>query len=164
MPHRVLLTALALVTLALASCSSDAPDDASATTVTTAPVVDDTTASTGPTTTSTAVTSPSTLPPGQPPQSDTATTAQEAGQRLLDTWQAGDLDAAAVVVGSDVANALFAYPTPDTLESLPCRGSETVEAAVECDFSYGAGTVTLLITGNAGNGYRVTNVGFIPAE
>lgn len=166
MPRRLVLTALALLTVVLVtSCSSDAPDDdAAATSVTTVSPVDDTTATSAPASATTAPTSSATLPPGQPPQSDTDATAQQAGQRLLDAWQAGDIDAAAVVVGSDVANAIFSYPTPEALESLPCRGSETVDAATECDFSYPAGTVTLLITGNAGNGYRVTNVGFVPAE
>jgi len=74
------------------------------------------------------------------------------------------INAAVAVAGSDVANALFSYPTPQEVQSLPCRGSETVDAAIECDYSDTTGTVTLLITGNASNGYRVTNVGFVPAE
>ncbi len=162
MPLRRLLPATLLVTaLVLAGCSSDGSDDA--TDVSTAGP--STTAAPAPsTTTSTTAATVSSVAPGQAPTTATDATAQQAGQRLIDAWMAGDINAAVAVAGSDVANALFAYPAPEGLESLPCRGSETVTAAIECDYSDTAGTVTLLITGNASNGYRVTNVGFVPAE
>ena len=124
----------------------------------------------GPATTATSAATTSTtdaaqsLPPGQAPTTATDPTAQQAGQRLIDAWVQGDIAAAAAVAGSDVANALFAYPTPENVESLPCRGSETVYGATECDYRDSTGTITLLITGNASNGYRVTNVGFVPAD
>lgn len=167
MPRRLrilfLVALSALVAAGAVGCTSDSPDDASSDT-TAAPATTTSAPATDPTTATTTAAPPVTAAPGQPPTTPTDQTAQQAGQRLLDAWTAADINAAVAVVGSDVANALFAYPTPDTLESLPCRGSETVDAAVECDFTYTSGTVTLLITGNAGNGYRVTNVGFIPAE
>lgn len=164
--HRRLTLALVAVVavvaaVALAGCSSDgATDDATDVTTaapsTTSSVVADTTTSTS--------AAPQSVPPGQAPTTATDATAQQAGQRLIDAWTAGDINAAVAVAGSDVANALFSYPTPENLQSLPCRGSETVDAAVECDYGDTTGTVTLLITGNASNGYRVTNVGFVPAE
>ena len=162
MPLRRLLPATLLVTaLVLVGCSSDGSDDA--TDVSTAGP--STTAAPAPSsTTSTTAATVSSVAPGQAPTTATDATAQQAGQRLIDAWVAGDINAAVAVAGSDVANALFAYPTPEDLQSLPCRGSETVTAAIECDYSDTAGTVTLLITGNASNGYRVTNVGFVPAE
>ena len=163
MPLRRLLPAALLVTaLAVAGCSSDGGDDA-ADVSTAGP---STTAAPAPSTTTptTAATTPQSVAPGQAPTTATDATAQQAGQRLIDAWVAGDIGLAVAVAGSDVANALFAYPTPQDVQSLPCRGSETVAAAIECDYSDTAGTVTLLITGNASNGYRVTNVGFVPAE
>ena len=162
MPLRRLLAATLLVTaLALTGCSSDGGDDA--TDVSTAGP--STTAAPAPSsTTSTTAATVSSVPPGQAPTTATDATAQQAGQRLIDAWVAGDINAAVAVAGSDVANALFAYPTPEDLQSLPCRGSETVTAAIVCDYSDTSGTITLLITGNASNGYRVTNVGFVPAE
>lgn len=153
------LTAVVLTVLVAAGCTSDGDDAASD--VTTAGPSTTATSAPADTTTTAPVTS---APPGQAPSTPTDPTAQQAGQRLLDAWVAGDITAATAVAGSDVANALFSYPTPDELQSLPCRGSETVEAATECDYQYTGGTVTLLITGNASNGYRVTNVGLIPAE
>lgn len=159
--RRLLPAALLVTALALAGCSSDGGDD-DADVSTAGP---STTAAPAPsTTTTTAATAPQSVAPGQAPTTATDATAQQAGQRLIDAWVAGDIDLAVAVAGSDVANALFAYPTPQDVESLPCRGSETVAAAIECDYSDTAGTVTLLITGNASNGYRVTNVGFVPAE
>ena len=159
MPFRRLVPVAALVAaLALAGCSSDGGDD-----VTTAGP--STTAAPAPSTTTSVTTAPpQSVAPGQAPTTATDATAQQAGQRLIDAWVLGDIDAAVAVAGSDVANALFSYPTPQVVQSLPCRGSETVDAAVECDYSDTTGTVTLLITGNASNGYRVTNVGFVPAE
>jgi hypothetical protein len=162
MPLRRLVPVAALVAvLALAGCSSDGGDDTAdvstagpSTTVAPAPS----------TTTSTTTAPPQSVPPGQAPTTATDATAQQAGQRLIDAWVIGDINAAVAVAGSDVANALFSYPTPQEVQSLPCRGSETVDAAIECDYSDTTGTVTLLITGNASNGYRVTNVGFVPAE
>lgn len=162
MPLRRLVPLAALVAvLALAGCSSDGGDDTAADVSTAGP---STTAAPAPsTTTSTTAATPSSVPPGQAPTTPTDTTAQQAGQRLIDAWVAGDIATAVAVAGSDVANALFAYPTPQDVQSLPCRGSETVEAAIECDYQDTTGMVTLLITGNASNGYRVTNVGFVPA-
>ena len=155
MPLRRLLPAALLVTaLAVAGCSSDGADDAA----------DVSTAGPSTTTPTMAATTPQSVAPGQAPTTATDATAQQAGQRLIDAWVAGDIDLAVAVAGSDVANALFAYPTPQDVQSLPCRGSETVSGGIECDYSDAAGTVTLLITGNASNGYRVTNVGFVPAE
>lgn len=160
--RRLTLSVVAVLgAFALAGCSSDpTTDDATDVTTaapsTTSPTVADTTNDTTPTAQSVA--------PGQAPTTATDATAQQSGQRLIDAWAAGDINAAVAVAGSDVANALFSYPAPENLQSLPCRGSETVDAAVECDYGYRSGTVTLLITGNASNGYRVTNVGFVPAE
>jgi hypothetical protein len=161
-PRRPLAVVALVAALVVAGCASDGTDDVDTVGSTTVAPATSTTAAPAATTT-TAASTPVTAAPGQAPTTETDPTAQQAGQRLLDAWTAGDINAAVAVVGSDVANALFSYPTPDTLESLPCRGSETVEAATECDFTYTGGTVTLLITGNAGNGYRVTNVGFVPA-
>lgn len=163
MPVTRLLAATALVAaLALAGCSSDGDDAADVSTAgpstTAAPA---TTTSAAPTSTTGPAQS---LPPGQAPTTATDPTAQQAGQRLIDAWVQGDIATAAAVAGSDVANALFAYPTPENVQSLPCRGSETVYGATECDYSDSTGTITLLITGNASNGYRVTNVGFVPTD
>lgn len=154
------LTAVVLTLLVAAGCSSDG--DSAASDVSTAGP-SSTTSTTAPADTTTTAPVQS-APPGQPPTTPTDPTAQQAGQRLIDAWGAGDITAAIAVVGSDVANALFSYPAPDEVQSLPCRGSETVDGATECDYQYAGGTVTLLITGNASNGYRVTNVGFVPAE
>ena len=163
-PLTVALAAAALAAGLAAGCSSDAGDDASGVSTagpstTAAPA---TTTTAAPATTSTST--PRAVPPGQAPSTPTEPTAQQAGQRLIDAWTTDDIGAAVAVAGSDVANALFSYPPADAVESLPCRGSETVASAIECDYAYSGGTVTLLITGNAGNGYRVTNVGLIPAE
>lgn len=149
---------LAIATLTLTGCSS-ASDDPALTTSTRGPSA---TAPAAPpsTTTSTTAAAP-TAPPGGP-TTPTDPTAQQAGQRLIDAWTNGDVVAAAAAVGSDVANALFAQATPDAVQSLPCRGSETVPDAVECDYSNADGVVTLVIAGNASNGYRVVNVGFVP--
>ncbi len=162
MPRLLAVTAL-VATLALAGCSSDG-DDAATDVSTAGPSTTEapaTTATTAPGTTTSAAQS---LPPGQAPTTPTEATAQAAGQRLIDAWVQGDIAAASAVAGSDVANALFSYPAPEDVQSLPCRGSETVYGATECDYRDTAGTITLLIEGNASNGYRVTNVGFVPAD
>ena len=117
-----------------------------------------------PTTTTVASTptTPTALPPGQPPTDPSDPTAQQAAQRLVDAWLAGDSAAAVAIAGSDVANVLFAVPPPPAADPQPCRGSETEVGAVECDYLYEGGTLTLVITGNAGSGYRVTNAGVVP--
>lgn len=164
MPVPRLLAAVALVAaIALAGCSSSGDDGATdvstaGASTTVAPAA---TVTTLVTTTTTAA---QTLPPGQPPTTPTDPTAQQAGQRVMDAWVLGDINATAAIVGSDVANAIFSYPAPQEVQSLPCRGSETVYGATECDFQDTTGTITLLIEGNAHNGYRVTNVGFVAAE
>lgn len=170
MPIRRLLplAAVALAALVLAGCSSGDGSggdrgDAAATSSTSGGAPADTTPTTAAPTTTTVAT-PQSLPPGLPPNSATDATAQAAGQRLIDAWVQDDIVTASAVAGSDVANALFSYPAPFEVQTLPCRGSETVDGATECDYSDTTGTVTLLITGNAHNGYRVTNVGFVPSQ
>ncbi len=160
---RLLAAATLVAALTLAGCSSSGDDTATdvstaGASTTVAP------AATVTTLVATTTTAAQSLPPGQAPTTPTDPTAQQAGQRLVDAWVLGDINAAAAVAGSDVANALFSYPAPQEVQSLPCRGSETVYGATECDYSDTAGTITLLIEGNASNGYRVTNVGFVPAE
>lgn len=159
---RLLATTALVAALALAGCSSDGDGDDVSTAGPSTTAAPATTATSAATTSTTGAAQ--SLPPGQAPTTATDPTAQQAGQRLIDAWVQGDIASAAAVAGSDVANALFAYPTPENVESLPCRGSETVYGATECDYRDSTGTITLLITGNASNGYRVTNVGFVPAD
>lgn len=160
---RLLAVAALAAALALAGCSSSG-DDAATDVSTAGPSTTVAPAATVTTLVTTTTAAAQALPPGQAPTTPTDPTAQQAGQRLMDAWVLGDIDAAAAVAGSDVANALFSYPDPQEVQSLPCRGSETVYGATECDYADTAGTITLLIEGNAHNGYRVTNVGFVPAE
>lgn len=160
---RLLAAATLAAVVALAGCSSSGDDTASDVS-TAGPSTTAAPAATVTTLVTTTTATPQSLPPGQAPTTPTDPTAQQAGQRLMDAWVLGDIAVAAAVAGSDVANAIFSYPTPQEVESLPCRGSETVYGATECDYRDTTGTITLLIEGNASNGYRVTNVGFIPAE
>jgi hypothetical protein len=155
MARRWLVVVAAPVLAGMVGCADDVRrpvDDATSTSATAG----------ASTTTAPTATTFTSAPPGQPPTAPTDPSAQEAAQRLIDAWTAGDLDAAVAATGSDVANALFAHPAPPAADPQPCRGSETEVGATECDYAYAGGVVTVVVTGNAGNGYRVTNVGVIP--